>query len=85
MQQQLLFEVELKAPRYGVREVKVEAISPVGCAKSFYGYCKKCGSEISIPGLNASMCSHSDRTCGSSGWISNKQIAPVPPTLGVAS
>ncbi len=85
MQQQLLFEVELKVPRHEVREVKVEAISPLVYARSSYGYCKECGSEISVPGLNASLCSKGDRTCGSSGWISNKQIAPVPPTLGGAS
>lgn len=34
-----------------------------------YGLCRVCGRAIALPGLDASLCSNSARTCGSSGWV----------------
>lgn len=31
--------------------------------------CRICGEPISIPGLDASLCSNAARSCGASGWV----------------
>lgn len=73
MQQQTLFQVEVQRPPTP-QKMPGEPVGAIVLSTSL-GYCRECGGAISIPGLNASLCSNPERTCGSSGWVSNKQIA----------
>lgn len=41
-------------------------------APSDWGVCRICGSPIAIIGLDASLCSNLERSCGSSGWVFSK-------------
>jgi hypothetical protein len=72
MQQQMLLEVEVQRPPTP-QKMTGEPVGAIVLSMSL-GYCRECGGAIRIPGLNASLCSNPDRTCGSSGWVSNRQI-----------
>jgi hypothetical protein len=47
-----------------------------------YGYCRVCGSLISVSGLDASLCSNPLRLCGSNGWVTDPQWLALQPQKG---
>ena len=59
-------------------EVRLESKSNLFSAP--YGHCRICGSWTAIPGLDASLCSHS--ACGSSGWVVDSAWLAANPRRG---
>lgn len=69
-----------------IRKIEIQPVEPgpkptSNSAK--WGYCRICGMEIAIPGLDSSLCSNPDLSCGSSGWVVDPQwLAANPPRSG---
>ena len=71
-QQKQFTPKQSKTKQIASHSVQKTEIHPEATSNSIaapWGYCRSCGSPISISGLDASLCSNPAKTCGSSGWV----------------